>query len=215
MDLDLTPIQNNTDPNPTRRRLSFEFLKLKTLCDQDVVSLGVLINSMTERSHAILTLVFGCPFLLPIPMPGVSVVFGLIIMLIGTAMALGKPPWIPQKFLKREVSSQILRKVFEGGFKLSQKLEKYIKPRGVFILRHPWINRMNGALIAACGLLLALPFPPGTNFPPGTAIILLSLGSLEEDILFLFLGYVAFVLNLIFFAGITLLGANGVKFLLF
>jgi hypothetical protein len=55
-------------------------------------------------------------------------------------------------------------------------------------LRHPGVYRFNSLTIAIRGLLLALPLPPGTNFPPALGIFLLSAGMVEEDSLFVLLG---------------------------
>lgn len=195
-------------------KLSAELARLKELCSHDTISLHTLILSMTSRSHAVLTLFFALPFLLPIPLPGLSVLFGMIIFMAGIAMALNKKPWLPKRLLSKEVSSSVFEKVFERGIKISQRLEKVVRPRGSFLMRHPGMRPMSGFIIAVCGLLLALPLPPGTNFPPATAILLLSIGSLEEDALFMILGYIAFAINIAFFALITVFGINGIKMLL-
>lgn len=210
----LTDETSDKHSPPNGKRLSSELLRLRNLCDQNKISLYCLIENMTARSHALLTLFFALPFLLPIPIPGLSVVFGLIITFAGVAMALGKKPWLPKRLLSREVSSHLFQKIFELGIKVSQRLEKFVRPRGSFVLRHSWVRPMNGLVIAFCGLLLALPLPPGTNFPPAIAILLLSIGCLEEDAVFMFFGYGAVVVNLVFFGGILFFGVNGLRMLL-
>lgn len=194
-------------------KLSLEFARLRDLCRGSDITLGELFENMTSRSHALLTLIFALPFLLPIPLPGLSIIFGLVIMLAGGAMGIGRKPWLPQFFLKRSISTQTLSKIFEQGARFTRILEKVIRPRGTHFLRHIWVKRFNGFLIAICGLLLALPLPPGTNFPPASVILLLSIGSLEEDVLVILLGYGAFVVNLVFFGSVAKLGANGIKML--
>lgn len=211
------PIDGTVDghfPPPNGRRLSSELLRLKNICSQNKISLYDLIENMTARSHAFLTLVFAIPFLFPIPIPGLSVLFGVVIIFAGAAMGMGKKPWLPKKLLHREVSTHLFQKIFEYGVKGSQRLEKFVKPRGSFVLKHPWMRAMNGFMIAFCGFLLALPLPPGTNFPPAIAVLLLSIGSLEEDAVFMIFGYGAFVINLVFFGGILIFGANGIRMLM-
>ncbi|MBI2605894.1 MAG: exopolysaccharide biosynthesis protein [Deltaproteobacteria bacterium] len=199
---------------PNGARLSSELANLTNLCQQKKITLGSLIDSMTARSHALITLIFALPFLLPVPLPGLSVVFGLVIIMAGGAMAIGKKPWLPDRLLRKEVSSQLLGKIFGHGARISRTLEWIIKPRGSFVVRHPGVRQINGLIMAVCGLLLALPLPPGTNFPPAGAILLLSLGSLEEDILFMLFGYAAFAINLLFFGGIWHFGAHALKLFL-
>ena len=49
---------------------------------------------------------------------------------------------------------------------------------------------INGLVIFFCGFVLSLPLPiPFTNTIPAIAILLLSMGMMEEDGLFILLGY--------------------------
>lgn len=66
--------------------------------------------------------------------------------------------------------------------------------------------RLNGIFMVIAGFLLALPTPPGGNFPPGVALVLLSLGTLEEDAVVTTLGYIAFALNVVLFGAIFYFG---------
>jgi hypothetical protein len=60
------------------------------------------------------------------------------------------------------------------------------------------MKRVNGAMLAALGIFLALPLPiPLTNVITAWAIFLISLGILEDDGLFIFLGYGLFFCALI------------------
>ncbi len=200
----------NQEPPLLRRRLSAELTQLEFLCHSEKLTLGTLIEQMTPRSHAILTFFISLPFLLPIPLPGLSTPFGLMIAALGISLSLRKKPWLPRFLKRREISPRFLEKVFHKSSELSMKMERWIHPRGAYIVTHPWIRQLNGVWIALCGLLLALPLPPGTNAPPALAIVLLSIGHLEEDLLVLGLGYIAMAINLIlffllFFFGVSLL----------
>lgn len=196
------------------RRLSSKFSKLKDLCLHQEISLRILIVAMEDSGLALVTLIFSLPFLLPVPLPGLSVIFGVVIFLAGWAMTINKSLFLPDKLLNKKISGGLLAKIFDKGIKVCKILEKVIRPRGVTILSHPWSQRINGTLITTCGLLLALPLPPGTNFPPATAIILFSIGIIEEDILFILLGHCVFFINLFLFGGMILLGAKGINMLL-
>lgn len=52
------------------------------------------------------------------------------------------------------------------------------------------------------GAVLALPLPPGTNWPPGGMIALLSVGMLRTDALFILAGLIAAAFNVLFFGGL-------------
>lgn len=194
-------------------RLSTELKALRELCHEDKVSFRMLLEKMNVRSHGLLTLFLCLPFLFPVPLPGLSVLIGLAIFLAAIAQALGKKPWMPKKILDTSVPNHFLEKVFGYGEKASRKLEKIIRPRGEYIVQHPWVRPVNSYLIAACGLLLAMPLPPGTNFPPAVAIFLLSLAGLEDDILLMVLGYVAVSINVVLFGGMVVFGKSGILYL--
>lgn len=195
-------------------KLSSELSRLRALCGEENKTLGFLVESMTIKSHALLPLILSLPFLFPIPLPGVSIAFGWVIMMIGIAMSLGRNPWLPKRILTVELSNKLLNKIFDLGFRTSRRLEKVSRPRGNFLSSHPWVRPLNASIIAVCGLLMALPLPPGTNFPPAVATVLLSIGVLEEDSIFILLGYVAFALNLAFFAALLFFGTSGIRILL-
>jgi hypothetical protein len=204
-----------TSPIPKHsHRLSGELGRLALLCHGDSITLRRLTDAMGIRGHALLTLFLSFPFLLPIPLPGLSLFFGACIAIAGSRMALGKAHWFPKSWMERPLSARILLRIFLTSEKLMRRLEVWVKPRGAFFHAYWWVRPLNGILIACCGVFLALPLPPGTNFPPAVAIILLSTGSLEEDGVFLWLGYIAFILNVVFFTLLPFLGLQGIRALL-
>ncbi|MGE0171704.1 MAG: exopolysaccharide biosynthesis protein [Oligoflexales bacterium] len=195
-------------------KLSSELSRLRELCGDGKLPLRTLVESMSARSHGLLTLFFALPFLLPIPVPGLSIIFGLIIFAAGLSMAVGKKPYLPNKLLDKEISGRTIGKILEKAASASKTVEKFVKPRGNFIASSGWIRPLNGLIIATCGFFLALPLPPGTNFPPAIAIVLLSMGSLEEDAVLMILGYCVFAMNVALFGGILLFGANGIRMMM-
>jgi hypothetical protein len=114
-------------------------------------------------------------------------------------MALGLPPWLPKRLLDHRCDSKLLGKFLSLAGRALKRLDRYIRPRGRFLSLHPWMHRLNGLMIALCGFLLALPLPPGTNVPPACASILLSIGVLEEDDLFVAFGYILTTLITVLF----------------
>jgi hypothetical protein len=194
-----------------RARLSAELERLAIACKTDSLTIGDLVPGAAPRDQALLTAILAAGFMHPIPLPGLSMIFGLIIAAAGIRMAQGSGPWVPERWKNRSLPGRRLQKVFTVGAALVRKCEKVVKPRGRRLSAQPWIQRVNGGAIALCGLLLAAPAPPGTNLPPAAAILLLSVGTLEDDLLFLAAGYVALALNVLFFGAIAWLGWGGVK----
>lgn len=161
-----------------------------------------------------LTLFLALPFMQPVPVPGLSVLFGAGIVTAGVGMVTNRRPWFPQLLLRRKLPARLLRPVFMSCAKLMSKLERFIKPRGIFMQRHTWGRIVNGVIISLCGFLLALPLPPGTNFPPACTVVFLSIAVLEEDGVFMALGYFAFALNCAIFTVIGLFGVDALRALI-
>jgi hypothetical protein len=189
-------------------RLSGEFLRLAHSCKEKDLTLKELVALLHARTQALITLVLSLPFVLFIPLPGLSIIFGIFICFNGIRIANNRPLWFPHFLLKRKMSGGTLAKGFLIAAKVSKRTEKFIKPRGQFLVRHPKLQTFHGIILAVCGFFLALPLPPGTNFLPGLSAALISIGILEEDGLFVVLSYVTFLLTLAFF---TILPFYGIE----
>ena len=203
-----------SDSAAPQARLSAELARLAAACRERPLTLAELLPGAAPRDQALLTAVLSVGFCHPIPLPGLSTVCGLIIAAAGARMAWGLGPWLPRRWHGRPLPGRRLEKVFATGARLMRRCERVTKPRGLWLSAQPWTQRANGGAIALCGLLLAAPAPPGTNIPPAAAILLLSIGTLEEDLLVLAAGYLALAFNLVFFGAIVWLGWDGVKALL-
>jgi hypothetical protein len=179
-------VVTNTD------RLSYKFLQLAKQCHEHEISLATLVAKFGVDSHALVVLFLSLPFLTPIPLPGLSLVLGTVIALSGLAIALGKPIWLPQFIGTRKISGSILEKIFLAGSRVLQKFEHLIKSRMENYLGGHVGRILSGVLIFLSGIILALPLPPGTNFPPALICVVLALGLLERDRLLTFFGTILF-----------------------
>lgn len=190
-------------------RLSAEFERLSSLCHGGV-TFRKLLGDMTPRDQALLTLVLSAAFLHPIPMLGTTMPLGVVILLTGARMALGKGPWIPRRWVDHPLPAKLFHAVFHGFAAVMRRVEKVVRPRGRFLAAHPWMRRANGAGLALVGLLVLMPYPPPTNFPPALAGFALSVGILEDDILFIALGWLGALATVAMFIAITVYGMGAV-----
>lgn len=191
-------------------RLSTELARLAEASDRDGFTFEHLFEELGYRGHALLTLVMSFPFCTPIPLPGVGVIFGMVIFIAGIRIALGLGPWLPQVWLKRKLPGPLLAKAFRKAERVMKRVENLIKPRGAF-LKSRWMRPLTGMMLSTCGILLSLPLPPGTNFPPALPVVLLSIGLLEADGIVISLGYFAFAAAIAFFVMLFRLGIEGIK----
>lgn len=185
-----------------RIRLSDQFNDLARECEQEVLTVRELIEALGVRGHAFLALICSIPFVLLVPVPGLSVPFGVVQAISGIGVTVGFDIWLPQWMMRRSLPGNLLAKVFRQSARLLKKTEKVLQPRLFPISESPIVRAFAGILIAITGLILALPLPPGTNFPPAIVGVLLSLGILERDGVVLIVGFAAFLLNITVFAGL-------------
>lgn len=179
-------------------RLEKEIERICGLSQKETLTFGDLFALTISQDQALVSLLLSLPFLLPIPLPGLSTPFGLAICFVSIRMLLGKHFWLPSFLLKKNISPTIIGTIFSKLKPWVSRLARYIKPRGTFFSKHPGNKFFSCLLICIGGILLALPLPPGTNAPPALTVVCLSLGLLEEDSLFLFLGYLIFGLIMSF-----------------
>ena len=118
--------QNNELPG---QRLSLVMEHLAELCHHKDLTLGVLLRELSVYGHMLVCLIFSVPFLLPVPLPGLSTIFGFAICVASIQIILGQDPWVPQSWREYRISTEILSKMFDAARRVLQKTEKLIKPR--------------------------------------------------------------------------------------
>lgn len=191
-----------------KRPLSRELILFARTTKRDGLALKDFLTNLGDRSHALLVLVPSLPFLFPITIPGTSTPFGLIIIFISGCMMLGVPPWMPERVGRKEIQGEFAFKALRFAAAILRRLEKLVRPRGRWFSRNPFMHRVNGAAMLFAGMLLALPTPPGGNVPPAIPLVLLSLGSLEDDGYFVVAGYVALALCTLLFGAVAYFGVE-------
>lgn len=192
-------------------RLSEEFRRLGELCAGETVTLRALLGEMRPRDHGLLTMMLTASFLHPLPMPGLTQLLGLTIIYAGYRMSRGLGPRFPKKYLDRPITASVFRVVFGAFAKITSVFEHLVRPRGRFLAAHPGTRRFNGACLCCVGFFILLPLPPPTNFPPALAGFVLSVGIIEDDLLFVAAGWMLLVLNFFFFGAIAVYGFDGVR----
>jgi hypothetical protein len=193
-------------------RLSEELEAIVALASDRTVTGRVLVERLGVRGHALLAFFLSLPFLQPLPLLGLSAPVGIAIAILGAMMALNRPPWLPRRFLDRELPAHIVVRIARAGQSLLRRVEHLIKPRGQWFHRHPWARPIAGVVIAVSGLELALPLPiVFTNSLPALVIITTAVGLIEEDAVLTVLGTVGFFVLLALFGGLLVLPILGLK----
>lgn len=173
------------------------------------LSIGEIFETFSGKGYKLILIFLSLPFCQPIQIPGLSMPFGLVIAFISLRMTFGKRLLLPKKFLLKTISSTTIQTFAEKTLKLMNMMSHLIHPRLVRLCNHGIMKVVNGLLIFLLGILLALPLPiPLTNLAAGWSILLVSLGLLGNDGLFVLLGYLVSLFTLLFFIFLILFIKN-------
>jgi hypothetical protein len=192
-----------------RRRFSDDLCDLAAALADKRASLGAVLGATRGRGFGLLLLLVALPFITPIPLPGLSTPFGLVVLIIGGRLALGREPWLPDRLLRRELPPRFVGHALTAARVIVRWLEVLARPRFDFLHERELYRRIAGGLIAFSGLLLLLPIPvPFTNTLPAITVLLLSAGAVEKDGLFFVAGSAMFLVTGAYFALLAVGGAH-------
>lgn len=157
------------------------------------VTLRELLVLVGEQGLLVFCAILAVPFLLPVTLPMMSTVFGLPMLLIGSAVMLNRVVWLPARLLDRSLPAATVQQVLQRTSGWAARFEHLVRPRLLVLSSGAMINVINGGLLvlAVAALMAPLPLVPFANTLPGIAIVLLCLGMAERDGLVILLGYLA------------------------
>jgi hypothetical protein len=167
-------------------RLTRALEEVKTL---PVITLGTIVNKIEEESLLILTLVAILPFMQPIPIPGLSSLLGLIVLLQGVGLVFTSRPLLTKRLKAVVIPHEKFDMIQKGAARFSFYMSK------LSLMQHPIANSRASQIISGVSIILSaaflsLPLPiPFSNFVPALSIFFICLGLLEEDILLLLCGH--------------------------
>ena len=177
------------------------------------ITVGSLIRAIEHRSAGALLLIFALPMVIPIPAPGVSVPFGIFLMLVSAELMFARGRiWLPPRLAARSISREAFIRFVSHAVPTLQRIEQFTQPRMTW-LTGGWGIRVVGAICLLLSTIIALPIPMG-HFLPGVVICLLAMGLMESDGLLIAAGFFAavFVLGIVTWASALLVGAMNAVF---
>lgn len=168
----------------------------------DTVSLRHLLERMGEQGMLMLCALLTLPFMIPMSIPGVSTVFGLAILSIGIGVTFNRLPWLPRRILERPLPTKSLKAAFEKGLRVVGRFERMVRPRLLWVSGTAAMRFGHGLglVLAACLLMLPFGLVPFSNTLPAVAVLLIALGLLERDGVFIVGGHVMNVATIVYFA---------------
>jgi hypothetical protein len=152
------------------------------------LTLGDLVACTGERGFGLMMVILGLPMLIPILPPGSSTIVGPIYAVFAVQMLRGaRHPWLPRRLRDRVLSASAVRALRQRGVPMIRAAERWSRPRGVWFAEH-LVLRLVGGMVLAMGLILLGPFP-FLNTPPAVSVMLMGIALLNNDILFLLIGF--------------------------
>ncbi|MDH0898233.1 exopolysaccharide biosynthesis protein [Comamonas aquatica] len=179
----------------------------------DTITLRKLLERCGREGMLLVCAIACLPFLIPVSIPGVSTVFGAAIVLLSTALFLDRLPWLPQRILDKDLDANKLKPVLHKGVGMVGKLDRWLQPRWSGLTTSP-MQRVNSAVLVFGGLLLMAPLGliPFSNTVPAVGILLLTVGMMQRDGVFVLLGYLGHVLTVVYFGVLAYLAWVGGNF---
>ncbi len=181
--------------------LSAELSALLSGEGSEGLTLNQLLSKTSGRGPFGLIILLSLPFMVPVSLPGVSNLFGAVIVYLAWRLGCGHPPRLPRSLGDRQVSGGLFARVLRAGVRLLAWIERLVRPR-----KSGWIQSRAGrvfgaAALALGGIMLALPLPPTilfSNFIPAIGVLLVAASMMEEDGMVIWLGYVATIASAIY-----------------
>jgi hypothetical protein len=166
-----------------QRRLSDELHFLAERFAERTVTLGEVMSVLGPRASGLLIILLALPFCAPVSIPGLSIPFGIVILVIAGRYALGLPPWLSQRLTNTRLPPKFFRAALEGASKLIGWIEKRLRPRWLWLTATVPRLRVHSLLIGFSAFLLLLPLVgmPFTNTLPALVIVVAMLGMMERD----------------------------------
>lgn len=179
---------STSPPPPPRPSASAVLERLGEPPDQQRIRFGDITSALDERAFGVAIVALAAPCLVPMPLPGFGLLFGLPLLIITLQLLIGlKRPWLPRALSERSIDAGTWRKIMGFVSPRLHRIERILTPR------LPWMSsqaaeRITGFLAVLVVGLLLLPVP-FTNIPLGLILCLIGLGLFERDGVVLLVGW--------------------------
>ena len=157
---------------------------LGELSQDETVTLGELRDRLARRGFGLLMIVLALPTLIPILPPGSAAIIGLLYILLSLQMLFGKDePWLPARMSRYRLSARTIRALRTRGIPFLRRVERFSRPRPL-LLDDRVVSRGVALVVLVLGIILFTPLP-FLNTLPALAVLLMGIGLLNRDGVFI------------------------------
>ncbi len=147
----------------------------------DRVTLADILVLAGERLFGVLFVVLALPSALPVPAPGYSIPFGILLLLLAVQLIIGrKRPWLPERFKSRSVELKQVQGILKKALPWLRRIEVISRPRFMAVCTSLTGRVVIGVAIALMSISMLIPIP-GTNTLPAIGILVTGFGLLDDD----------------------------------
>lgn len=157
-------------------------------CDSDQIRLVDLMQVIDDKVFGVLFVLLALPSALPVPAPGYSVPFGIVLFLLSVQFVAGSSkPWLPKKLAMHPFKLEKAQGILKAGSPWLKRVESITHPRLTSISKGSIGRVVLGGAIALMSLSMMIIIP-GTNTIPAFGIFVIGCSLIEEDGLISLLG---------------------------
>jgi hypothetical protein len=177
----------------------------------DQVTLVSLLDIAGERIFGFLFVLLSLPSALPVPAPGYSVPFGIVLLILALQLLAGRQrPWLPDRILRQTIPLKTVQGFLKAGIPWLQKIEAVSRPRYTYICTSLPGRMVIGGAIALMAISMLVPIPL-TNTLPAIAIFVTGFGLLDDDGAISLAGLVLCAMGLALTGSILIFGYAAVR----
>lgn len=177
----------------------------------DTVALEEILSLAGERAFGFLFVLLSLPSALPIPAPGYSVPFGILLFLLAIQLLSGaSQPWIPPRFAHHAIALKQVQGVLKAGLPWLKRIEVITRPRMSGICHSRPGRIFIGLAIALMSASMMIPIPL-TNTLPAMGIFITGFGLLDEDGFISLMGLVVCAMGAALTSSVLIFGYTAVR----
>jgi len=179
---------NRTDNNGKPKTVLDTLRGIAEAAPGEKISIDAFSKGLGRRGYGLLMVALNLPNLIPLPLPLLSIIFGLPLALVAIQMTFGlERPWIPPFLRERGIGKKEMLYFCDQVEKRYGGFHKFIRPRLPVLTRRRGV-RLIGLIIFVLATVMVLPIPFG-NLVMAIPIAILSLGLIERDGFFMMTGF--------------------------
>ncbi|MEO1741175.1 MAG: exopolysaccharide biosynthesis protein [Cyanobacteria bacterium J06629_9] len=172
------------------------------------VTLDELLSIAGERTFGFLFVMLSLPSALPVPAPGYSIPFGIVMALLAWQLIKGaEQPWLPMGWRKRGFKRKTVQGFIRKGLPWLRRIEAISRPRLTPICTSFPGRLAIGIAIVLMSCCMMIPIP-GTNTLPAIGIFVTGFGLLDDDGVISLAGMTICAISLGLVLSIFILGAE-------